>query len=133
MARVLADIENEVRALGRNDQVRLLRALLDALEALPEGMSPRRIRAEIEVDLAAANDYVARHGSFADLAREHYASTDDMVEKMQRLCSLGADERQRIGGAGRDYVLANYREERIRERLVGYVERVIADADRAPA
>ena len=77
MARVLADIENEVRALGRNDQVRLLRALLDALEALPEGMSPRRIRAEIEVDLAAANDYVARHGSFADLAREHYASTDD--------------------------------------------------------
>jgi len=77
MARVFADIEQEIRALGRNDQVRLLRALLDELEALPKAMSPRVLRAEIEMDLVAANDYVARHGSFAELAREHYAATDD--------------------------------------------------------
>jgi hypothetical protein len=77
MARVVADIEQEIRALGRNDQVRLLRALLDELEALPSTMSPRVLRAEIEIDLAAANDYVARHGSFAELAREHYAAEDD--------------------------------------------------------
>jgi hypothetical protein len=69
MARVLADIENEVRALRRSDQVRLLRALLDELETLPAGRSSKVIRAEIEVDVAAANDYVERHGSFADLAR----------------------------------------------------------------
>jgi hypothetical protein len=55
----------------------LLRALLDELDVLPEHLSPRRIRAEIEVDLVAANHYVARHGSFADLAREHYAAADD--------------------------------------------------------
>jgi hypothetical protein len=54
--------------------VRLLRALLEELEALPDAMSPRVLRAEIEMDLAAANDYVARHGSFAELAREHYAA-----------------------------------------------------------
>ena len=77
MARVFTDIEQEIRALGRSDQVRLLRALLDELEALPDTMSPRVLRAEIEMDLAAANDYVAWHGSFAELAREHYAAADD--------------------------------------------------------
>ena len=76
MVRVFADIEQEIRALGRSDQVRLLRALLEELE-LPDAMSPRVLRAEIEIDLAAANDYAARHGSFAELAREHYAATDD--------------------------------------------------------
>ena len=79
MARVFSDIELEIRALGRNDQVRLLRALLDELEALPDAMSPRVLRAEIAIDLAAANDYVARHGSFAEMARGHYAADDDAV------------------------------------------------------
>jgi hypothetical protein len=55
----------------------LLRALLDELEALPNAMSPRVVRAQIEIDMAAANDYVAQHGSFAELAREHFAATDD--------------------------------------------------------
>ena len=77
MVRVLADIEKEIRDLGRNDQVRLLRVLLEELEALPDSMSPRVIRAKIEIDLAAANDYVARHGSFAELARAHFAAADD--------------------------------------------------------
>jgi hypothetical protein len=40
MNRALADMEQEIRALARKDQVRLLRALL-------------------EMDLAAADDYVA--------------------------------------------------------------------------
>jgi hypothetical protein len=30
------------------------------------------ITADLAADVAAANDYVAKHGSFADLAREHY-------------------------------------------------------------
>lgn len=74
MARVYADVEQEMRALARDEQVRLLRALLDELEALPSAMSPGVLRAEIAIDLAAANDYIARHGSFAELAREHYAA-----------------------------------------------------------
>jgi hypothetical protein len=78
MARTFSDIEREIRTLGRHDQVRLVRALLEELEApLPATMSPRVLRAEIAVDLAAANDYVARHGSFAEMACEHYAATDD--------------------------------------------------------
>jgi len=79
MARVFSDIEQEIRALGRNDQVRLLRALLDELEALPEGLRPRVLRAAIALDVAAANDYVTQHGSFAEFAREHYAAGDDAV------------------------------------------------------
>ena len=79
MARVFSDIEQEIRALGRNDQVRLLRALLEELEALPVAMRPRVLRAAIAMDLAAANDYVALHGSFAEFAREHYAAGDDAV------------------------------------------------------
>jgi hypothetical protein len=79
MARVFADLEQQIRALGRNDQVRLLRALLEELEAIPVAMRPRILRAAIAVDLAAANDYVAQHGSFAEFAREHYAASDDPV------------------------------------------------------
>jgi antitoxin CcdA len=38
------------------------------------------LAAEIRADLAAANEYVAENGSFADLAREHYGpSSDDAV------------------------------------------------------
>ena len=77
MARAFGDIEQDVRNLGRNDQVRLLRTLLAELEALPDAMSPRILRAEIQLDLPAANDYVARHGSLAEMAREHYIATDD--------------------------------------------------------
>jgi hypothetical protein len=79
MARVFTDIEQEIRALGRSDQVRLLRALLEELEALPDAMRPRVLRAAIAIDLAAANDYVAQHGSFAELARERYAAGNDAV------------------------------------------------------
>jgi hypothetical protein len=77
MARGFVDIEQEIRALGRSDQVSLVRVLLEELQALPYAMSPRILRAEIELDLTAANDYVARHGSFAEMAREHNAAADD--------------------------------------------------------
>ncbi len=58
----------------------------------------------------------------------HYDTPDEMVARMEQLCTFDAAERARIGTAGREYVLANYHEARIRERLVDYVERVIAGA-----
>lgn len=61
-------------------------------------------------------------------AGHHYATIDEMVGRMEQLCGLDDDERARLGTAGRDYVLAHYREERIRERLVDYVGRVAAGA-----
>jgi antitoxin CcdA len=53
-----------------------------AEEALANEVARRRaeaLAAEIRLDLAAANEYVGKHGSFADLAREHFASDDDTV------------------------------------------------------
>lgn len=53
-----------------------------AEEALANEVARRRaeaLAAEIRLDLAAANEYVESNGSFADLAREHFASDDDAV------------------------------------------------------
>ena len=63
----------------------------------------------------------------------HYSDPDDMIAKMERLCTLATDERARMGTAGRDYVTANYGEERIRNRLIDYVERVVAASERSVA
>jgi glycosyltransferase involved in cell wall biosynthesis len=61
----------------------------------------------------------------------HYASLDDMVAKMEHLCSLAPAERTRMGNAGREYVVANYSEEHVRERLVAVVERIVAESGHA--
>lgn len=61
-----------------------------------------------------------------------YTNFAEMIERMEQLCTLDPAQRARIGDAGRAYVLAHYGEERIRARLVDYVERVIADAEREP-
>ena len=58
----------------------------------------------------------------------HYDGLDDMVAKIGRIATLDPGERARIGTAGREYVLANYREERVRACLVEQVERVIGAA-----
>ncbi|HSK05537.1 MAG TPA: type II toxin-antitoxin system CcdA family antitoxin [Kofleriaceae bacterium] len=36
-----------------------------------------RLQAEILQDLEAASSYIARHGSFADMVREHYRERDE--------------------------------------------------------
>ncbi len=46
-----------------------------AERALAAEYSERRreaLRAEVQLDLAAAENYAEQHGSFADLVREHY-------------------------------------------------------------
>lgn len=58
----------------------------------------------------------------------HYHSADDMVAKMERLCTLDPNERARIGEAGRAYVLADYQEHVIRESLIALVGRAIGAA-----
>jgi hypothetical protein len=43
------------------------------------------LRAEVQMDLAAADIYAEQHGSFADLVREHYERGDGAVsERFQR-------------------------------------------------
>ena len=85
MARAIAEIEEDIRALSPDEKRDLLRALVTELDTLRDSnaerasraAAQRRYRDEIRADLAAANEYVAQHGSFADLAREHFASPDD--------------------------------------------------------
>ena len=59
----------------------------------------------------------------------HYRGIDDFVAKLERLCALSVTERERMGNAGRDYVLARYAEDAVRQRLVDYVGRVIEAAE----
>lgn len=51
-----------------------------AEEALASEVARRhaeKVKAEILQDIAACNEYVRKHGSFADMVREHYAREDD--------------------------------------------------------
>jgi post-segregation antitoxin (ccd killing protein) len=50
-----------------------------AEEALAQEVARRKaeqLQAEIRQDLAACSAYSEKHGSFADLVREHYADED---------------------------------------------------------
>lgn len=70
-----SDIYRQAKALNVN-------ASRVAEEALANEVQRRRaeaLAAEISADLVAANEYVEKNGSFAELAREHFASGDDAV------------------------------------------------------
>jgi post-segregation antitoxin (ccd killing protein) len=70
---VNADLFAKVKRAGINASRVAESALAEALAALER----ERIGAEIRQDLAAADAYAAKHGSFADMVREHYAAEDD--------------------------------------------------------
>jgi len=89
------------------------------LEAMAQ-RTPVLVNGECEV----MRDHIAHSGAGLD-----YHGVDDLVAKLQQLCTLPAAERERMGNAGREYVLARYDEARVRERLVDYMERVIARAE----
>ena len=68
-----SDLYTQVRRLGIN-------ASQIAEEALIQEVSRRkaeRLQAEIRQDLEAASAYIAKHGSFADMVREHYREQDE--------------------------------------------------------
>lgn len=88
------------------------------LEAMAQG-TPVLVNGASEV----LRDHVELSG-----AGMYYVGTDDLAAKMESLCALDAGERAGMGVAGREYVLANYSAPMIRERVVDYVEQVIAKA-----
>lgn len=89
-----------------------------ALEAMAQ-RTPIVVNRRCEV----MRDHIERSGGGF-----HYSGLDEMIEKIERASTLDAEQRTRMGAAGRDYVLANYREEHVRARLATYVERVAARA-----
>jgi post-segregation antitoxin (ccd killing protein) len=65
---VNSDLFARIKSLGIN-------ASRVAEEALAKELERHRraaVSAEVSADLSAANNYIAKHGSYADLAREHY-------------------------------------------------------------
>ena len=93
------------------------------LEAMAQG-TPVLVDGRCEV----MREHIERSGGGL-----HYESSEDMVEKLERLCTLDAADRARMGAAGRAYVLDNYREDRVRERLTALVDRVAARSGSDPA
>lgn len=68
-----ADLYRQAKSLGINTS----QVAEEALAAEVARRLAERVRAEIQADLEAANAYAARHGSFAEMVRDHYGSGDD--------------------------------------------------------
>lgn len=66
-----SDLIARVKALGINAS----RVAEAALAAELERQRREAVAAEVSADLSAANSYVAKHGDFAALAREHYRNS----------------------------------------------------------
>ena len=67
-----SDLYAQVKKLGIN-------ASQVAQEALTQEVARRKaeqLQAEIRQDLEAASTYIDKHGSFAEMVREHYADED---------------------------------------------------------
>ena len=62
-----SDLIARIKSLGVNAS----RAVETALAAELKRHRREAVAAEVTADLAASNSYVAKHGSFADLARDH--------------------------------------------------------------
>jgi antitoxin CcdA len=66
-----SDLFARVKAQGINAS----RVAEEALARELDRYRREAITADVRADIAAANAYVATHGSYADLAREHYRDT----------------------------------------------------------
>ena len=68
-----SDVYAQAKKLGIN-------ASQVAEEALIQQVAQRkaeRLQAEIRQDLEAASSYMAKHGSFAEMVRQHYRDSDE--------------------------------------------------------
>lgn len=72
-------IDSDIYRQARELNVNASRVAEEAPANEVERRLAETLAAEIRADLAAANEYVDKNGSFAELAREHFAAGDDAV------------------------------------------------------
>jgi post-segregation antitoxin (ccd killing protein) len=65
-------INSELIARIKSQGINASRVTEEALARELERQRREAVAADVAIDLAAANTYVAQHGSFADFARSHY-------------------------------------------------------------
>ena len=70
-----SDLYSKAKRLGINSS----QVAEEALNVAVTNRLAEQLKAEILQDLAAYNEYVAQHGSPAELARAHYAGEDDAI------------------------------------------------------
>lgn len=68
-----SDLYAQAKELGINAS----QVAEEALGAEVARRHAERVKAEILQDIEAYNEYVSKHGSFADMVREHYDTLDD--------------------------------------------------------
>ncbi|HEX5421055.1 MAG TPA: type II toxin-antitoxin system CcdA family antitoxin, partial [Gammaproteobacteria bacterium] len=72
-------IDSEVYRQAKELNVNASRVAEEALANEVQRCRAEALATEIRVDLSAANEYVEKNGSFADLVRAHFAADDDAV------------------------------------------------------
>lgn len=68
-----AELVAQVKQLGINAS----RVAEEALAREVRHIQAERLRAEVQQDLEASNAYVAKHGSFTQMVRDHYRDAED--------------------------------------------------------
>ena len=68
-----SDLYAQAKKLGINAS----QVAEEALAQLVARRKAERLKAEIRQDLEAVNSYMAKHGSFAEMVREHYRGDED--------------------------------------------------------
>jgi post-segregation antitoxin (ccd killing protein) len=70
-------IDSAVYATAKELGVNASRVAEEALAAEVSRRQAEQLRKEIQHDLEAISAYEEKHGSFAEMVREHYESSDD--------------------------------------------------------
>jgi post-segregation antitoxin (ccd killing protein) len=74
---VSVTLNSDLYAQARGLDIKVSQVAEEALSREVARHKAEQIRAEISRDLEALDAYEAKHGSFAEMAREHYQSGDD--------------------------------------------------------
>jgi antitoxin CcdA len=68
-----SDVYAQAKKLGINVSQIAEEALIQQIARL----KAEQLQAEIRQDLEATNAYISKHGSFADMVRQHYQDSDE--------------------------------------------------------